>query len=150
MEYTSPSLFSLVQLENLPRDGNMKISYNVQIAMGKSNPEAPIYIVLLSGLTTSGTYVKFDEGFEVNKDGIFQMVGQDFNDYSTIYEWSNGKDKLELKYMRGTFASQSAEKAYFILRAYNQINNYVIYSNYIDIPSPTQKIHVWIKRVNNI
>lgn len=150
VEYTTPALYSLVQLENLPRDGQIKISYNVQLVTGKCNIDEPVYIDDTKvDLTANGVYVKFDEGFLIQGDGIFQIVAQDFNDYSVIYEWSNDIDKLELKYMRGEFASQTVEKAYFILRAYNQLNNYVIYSNYIDIPSPTQQVHVWIKRIDN-
>lgn len=151
VNYISPALYSLVTLENMPKDGQIKISYNVQLVTGTSNPETPIYIDETKvDLTSEGAYVYFDEGFDVQSNGIFQIKGQEFNDYSVIYEWSNGTDSIELKYMRGTFASQVSEKAYFILRAYNQINNYVIYSNYIDIPLSTDQIHIWIKRINNI
>lgn len=150
VEYVSPTVYSLVKLENLPNEGQIKISYNAQLVTGISSPE-PIYIDSEKiDLINNGAYVYWDNGFEIREDGIIQIVGQDFKDYSVICEWSNGKDKLEVKYMRGLFESQIEEKAYFILRAYNQITNYVIYSNYIPIPPPTDRMHLWIKRVDNI
>ena len=151
VEYTSPVLYSLLSLKNLPQDATIKISYNAQIVTGISNPLTPTYIDSTKvDLSVDGTYVKFEQGFEINKDFILQIIGQDFTDYSIIAELSNGIDKIELKYMRGIFASQVGEKAYFILRSYNAINNYVVYSNYITIPSPTDRIHIWIKRINNV
>lgn len=151
VEYTAPVLYSLVALENLRLKGEIKISYNVILVTGKSNPETPIYIDNSKvDVRENNRYVLFDEGFELQNDGIIQIVGQDFNDYSNICEWSNGTNKIELKYMRGTFASQGTEKAYFILKVYNSITKYTVYSNYINIPSDSQKIHIWIKRVNNV
>lgn len=150
VEYIQPSLYSLIQLENLPKDGSVKISYNAQMVTGYTNVNEPVYIDLTKiDLRGDGTHVVFDNGFKVKKDALIQIIGQDFNDYSVICEWSNGTDKIEIKYMRGDFDGQSGEKAYFLLYAYNQITRYVIYSNYIDIPSPTDVINVWLKRVNN-
>lgn len=150
VEYVSPTVFSLVTLENLPNKGQIKISYNAQLVTGTCN-ETPRYLGNEKiDLTKNGIYTSWDNGFEIQSDGIIQIIGQSFKDYSIISEWDNGINKIEIKYMRGGFASQSEEKAYFILRAYNQITSYIIYSNYIPIPSVNDRIHVWIKRVGNV
>ena len=151
VEYTSPSIYSLLTLENVAKDATIKISYNLKIVTGTSNVETPTYIDGTKiDLTTNGDYVNFEKGFLISGNFLLQMVGQDFIDNSIIAELSNEKQKIELKYMRGEFTSQVEEKAYFILRSFNNINNYVIYSNYIPLPLPTDRIHIWIKRVDNV
>jgi len=151
VEYTQPALFSLVSLENIPRDGNIKITSNIILLVGTSNPDPATYISgTLVDLTVDGSYVKFDEGFMIPNDFTIQCIGRDFTDYSTILELSNGTYNVELIYMRGEFTGITGEKAYFILNAYNSVTNYTITSNLIDVPLSTDRIHIWIKRINNI
>lgn len=151
VEYISPALFSLVSLENIPRDGNIKITSNIILLVGTSNPSPATYIDdTLIDLSANGSYVKFDEGFMIPSDFTIQCIGRDFTDYSTILELSNGTYTVELQYMRGTFTGITGEKAYFILNAYNSVTNYTITSNLISVPLTTDRIHIWIKRINNI
>lgn len=58
-------------------------------------------------------------------------------------------------YLTGGYANsysvQEIQNAYVILRCYNNNNlPYIITSNYIDIPSETDKVFIWIRRKNNI
>lgn len=149
VDYLKPSLFSLVELTNLPYEGSIKIAYNVVIVNGITNHE-PVFIDNEKiDLQQSGHKVEFSEGFNLEKDGIIQLIGQNFNDYSIIMELeSQSGRKLKLKYMRGKFASQVTEKAYFLLQVDSL--NYMIYSNYIDIPQEDDILHIWIKKINGI
>ncbi len=151
VEYLSPVLFAITGLENVPNDGSIKITSNFILLVGTSNPNPATYIAdTLVDLSTDGSYVKFDEGFNITDDFIIQIIGRDFTDYLTVLELSNGAYTVELQYMRGTFIGITGEKVYFILNAYNSVTNYTITSNLIDVPLSTDRIHIWIKRINNI
>lgn len=72
------------------------------------------------------------------------------NPITNIFYNNIGSGNISLKYI-SSYSVQEAQNAYVILRCYN--NNelpYIITSNYIDIPSDTDKVFIWVRRVNNI
>ena len=151
VSYITPSLFSLVELENLELDGAIRITSNIISIVGTSNPDPPTYINNAEiDLTQSGHFVNFSEGFSINKNFLLNVVGRNFADYSIILEASNGKHNLTLRYMKSKFADQTEEKAYFILEVTNSFSSYIILSNLIQVPAPTDKIFIWLKKVDDI
>lgn len=72
------------------------------------------------------------------------------NPITNIFYNNIGSGNIFLKYI-SSYSVQETQNAYVILRCYN--NNdlpYIITSNYIDIPSDTDKVFIWVRRVNNI
>lgn len=72
------------------------------------------------------------------------------NPITNIFYNNIGSGNISLKYI-SSYSVQETQNAYVILRCYN--NNdlpYIITSNYIDIPSDTDKVFIWVRRVNNI
>lgn len=150
VRYTSPSVFSLIQLENLPFEASVKITSSFIKIIGKSNTE-PVFINNKKvNLTQEGNYIEFDKGFNISDNFTLEMLISDLKDYSVFYEHSNGNNKMELKYMRGKFDGYENEVGYIILRIYNDLTNYVILSNYITISDSNDNIYIFIKKINGL
>jgi len=147
VEYIRPSMFAVLNLENLWYEGSILIQSNIISIEGTSNPDPPIYIDdKWVDLSDPDHWVKFEKGFSIEDDFTLQLIGRAFNDHSTILEMSNYKNKIEISFHRGRFTGYG-EIAYFVLRAYNDIETYITTSNYIPIPSPTEKINLWVRRI---
>lgn len=57
---------------------------------------------------------------------------------------------LKFEYVNG-YTEQQTQNAYLLLRCWSANNMpYVMHSNYIDIPSTSDKIFIWMRRKNNI
>jgi len=151
VKYISPSLFSLVQLENLPFEASVKVSSHFVKIVGKSNPESPDFINNEKiNLIDNGSYVKFDNGFNISDNFTLEMLVSNLSDYSIFYEHDNNKNKMELKYMRAAFDGYQNEVAYVILRIYNNLTNYIITSNYIDVPNINDRLYIFVKKADGL
>lgn len=151
VRYISPSVFSLVQLENLPFDASVKVDSRFVKIVGKSNPDPPKFIDdKRVDLTDSDSYVEFDKGFNISDNFTLEMLVSSLTDYSIFYEHDDGKYKMELKYMRGKFDGYNREVGYVILRIYNSLTNYVVMSNYINIPRENDNIYIFIKKIGGL
>ena len=72
------------------------------------------------------------------------------NPITNIFYNNIGSGNISLKYI-SSYSVQETQNAYVILRCYNNNNlPYIITSNYIDIPSDSDKVFIWVRRVNNI
>ena len=72
------------------------------------------------------------------------------NPITNIFYNNIGSGNISLKYI-SSYSVQETQNAYVILRCYNNNNlPYIITSDYIDIPSDSDKVFIWVRRVNNI
>mgnify|MGYP004559921137 CR=1 FL=1 len=106
VRYTQPATFAIVDLINDCENGYIQISSNIVAIDGKSNPEPPIYIDDKEvDLRDKDSWVKWDEGFNINNDFTMRVWGRDFNDYEKIISLSNKENtpdnpnKIEMKWM---------------------------------------------------
>ena len=151
VEYLNPVLFAKLDLTNDACEGYIKIQSNLISLIGHSNPDPPIFIDDMEvDLTGEDYWVCFCEAFSINRDFTMQMLFRKPNDYSVVLEFAEDPTTLELKYMRGKFDGFDHEMAYMKLRVYNDITNYTLSSNYFEIPTENERIHVWMRCINNI
>lgn len=151
VRYINPPVYSLLGLENQAEIGAISISPHLVVVTGTSNPDPPKFINNIEvDLRDEGSWVKFDSGFNIANDFTIQMIGRDFNDYSQILILDNKQYKITLEYRYGTFAGNDEEIAYFELKAYNPLTNYILLSNYIDKTTPNENIYIWMRRKNNV
>ena len=106
VRYTQPASFAIVDLINDCENGYIQISSNIVAIDGKSNPEPPIYIDDKEvDLRDKDSWVKWDEGFNINDDFTMRVWGRDFNDYEKIISLANKENtpdnpnKIEMKWM---------------------------------------------------
>lgn len=151
IEYYSPDLWSLVSLTNISEDGVVRIDSGIKIIEFTSNPETPIFInENMVDLSDEDYYVDYNDGFNINDDFTLQLQVMNLTPYKSIIVSSNGLKDITLTYMINTFSGESQSKAYFILKVQDTISDYMLYSDYFDIPDSTDLIHIWIRRINNI
>lgn len=153
VRYSTHTLFTKVDLDNLAKMASIRIRSNIVSITGKSNPDPPIYLNDTEvDLRDPESWVKFDEGFEISGDFTAQIKARDIINYSIPLILSNESNEIVIKFMKGTFASQgNIEKAYFELTASNSIVSYVTMSNYLTLPiANIDSIYIWIRRINNV
>lgn len=111
----------------------------------------------LNNLYTQGSPVYIDyitknpEITELTEQQITLLQNAKSNQGITNIYMNNSYPALLTGEYANSYSVQETQNAYVILRCYNNNNlPYIITSNYIDIPSDTDKVFIWVRRVNNI
>lgn len=146
--YTSPSTFSNFFLVNNCKGGYITIRSNVIGINGISNPETPTYIDNKEiDLTDAGSYVEWIEGYRVTDDWTMRLWGRDFTPNSEIFRFSNTDgDIITIEY------HVDATQCWFELKAKhsNWLWGYVTESVRIALPSVTEQVFCWLRRIGNL
>lgn len=146
--YTSPSTFSNFFLVNNCKGGYITIRSNVIGINGISNPETPTYIDNKEiDLTDAGSYVEWIEGYRVTDDWTMRLWGRDFTPNSEIFRFSNTDgDIITIEY------HVDATQCWFELKAKhsNWLWGYVTESARIALPSVTEQVFCWLRRIGNL
>lgn len=156
VSYTSPNIYTLLELQNNCSGGYINLKSNVAIIDGEVVPPPPVYIDDKElDLTQEGSYVVWDEGYQVNGDFTGILVGRNFIPYSTIFAFTNVQDgsTVTINWLNGYENGDNTQP----LMAYAQLvanqGGTVVYNiktAMIDIPSATDVVTIWFRRVNNI
>ena len=155
VNYVSPSVYSIVELQNNCNQGYVNIVSNVAIIDGLVNPDPPTYINNEEiDLTEEGAYVIWNSGYQVTGDFTGILIGRDFTPYSTIFSFTNESGQtVTINWLEGYENGDNTQP----LMAYAQlvVNQggtvvYNIKTSMIDIPLPVDAVTVWFRRINNI
>lgn len=154
VQYTRPDLFTLVQLSNNCDEGYVSIISNIVLIEGNSNPDPPIYINNEEvDLTDEGSYVEWNQGFNITGDMLVRIWFRNPNPYSTIMQFSNTKGQIiTLNYNLGYENIESTTlESYVEIYVQSILGlDYYIFSNYVPILSATEQYVVYLNRINNI
>lgn len=125
VRYSQPASFAICDLVNDCENGYIQISSNIVAIDGKSNPDPPIYIDDKEvDLREPGSWVEWDEGFDIQNDFTMRVWGRDFNEYENIITLMNDENtdsnpnRVELKWMVGDVLKNLPE--------YSSVNGYNI------------------------
>ena len=147
-QYVQPTLFSIFSVQNNCSQGYITLTSNVVNIAGESYPSDPVYINNEElDLTKTGSYVIWNQGYEVNGDFTIRIWGRNFTPNSQITQFSNvNGDIISLSYCT------NESNGWFELRCLPNGWNYgyVVQSNSISLPESTEQIFIWIRRVNNL
>lgn len=150
VSYVQPSVFALVHLDNVYDEGYIKITSNIITIEGSATPDPPKYIEDKKiDLTDEGAKVIFDEGFTIDNNFTLKSYMENLSQNTTVIELSNYNNKIIIDYRFGSFNGEN-EKAYFELRSYSGLENYYLMSNTINKPSTSDRIFLFIRRINNV
>ena len=146
--YVQPTLYSIFSVQNNCNQGYITLTSNVVNISGTSYPGEPVYINNEElDLTQIGSYVVWNDGFELNNNFTLRIWGRNFSTNTQIFQCSNvNGDIITLSYKTNT------TNAWFELKciANNWAYGYVIQSNTISIPESTEQVFVWCRRENNL
>lgn len=144
--YTVPSLFSVIELSNNCSGGYVLVKSNLIEIGAKSNPTPPIYIDNNTAVDDrdSGRYVEWDSGFELNDDFTASLWGRDFNENSNIITMTDDLgNNIIIRYR-----TNENNTVYADATVINGDVVYYIYSDSISVPSSTDKIQIWLRRID--
>lgn len=106
IRYIQPASFAICDLVNNCQNGFIQISSNIVSIDGKSEPDPPKYIDNKEvDLTDNGSWVQWDEGFNIQNDFTMRIWGRSFRDNEPIVTMKNELDtdkvpnRIEMKFM---------------------------------------------------
>lgn len=116
VNYSQAASFAICDLVNDCDNGYIQISSNIVSISGNSNPNPPIYIDDKEvDLTEEGSWVNWDNGFNIQDDFTLRAWGRNFNDFENIIELKNPSDtngepnKIDMKWMTGNIKKELPE-----------------------------------------
>lgn len=148
VRYVEPATFSLIELTNNCLGGYITCKTNIVVIDGESNPDPPIYLKCGEvDITDPLHWVKWNTGLKVEGDFTGWIYARKFtlNQPQLLMTSEIGED-LNIVYRYIKPNNQGDMKAYFEL----WVGDYMIKSNYIDIPLETETISIWFRRKGNI
>lgn len=140
VDYTVPSIYSIAELETNKWKGWEKVNSNFAAVEGKS-ASVVTYVNNNYADLTSNT-VTFDSGVLLNGDYIVEAQAYNITLNSVFMEIPGDNTNLNVILRQGIFASGTK----FFAELRETHSNYVLYSNYLDVPTSTDLIHVWVQR----
>ncbi len=148
VSYIQPTLYSTFFVSNNCKDGYITIRSNVVGIPGVAEPDPPKFINNEElDLTAPGSNVVWNEGYQFDNNWTVKLWGRNFTPNTEIYRFSNTDgDIIIFKYC------EDNTNAWIEMRAlhHDWTYGYTTQSQLIAIPKDTEKIFIWIRRINNI
>lgn len=145
VNYKQPSIYSLLSLENVPNNGYIKLQSNIRAVEAHSEKE--IKYIDNEYVNLKDNTVFIDDDFSLDDDFIINLLGYNLTPNTLIMKLSDGKNTINLYLRKGTYdINNNVEKTFVELSIPVGFTSYVCYSNYIDNPSDTDMIDIWIKK----
>ena len=143
IQYTTPNVFSIMELNSNCDGGYITIQSNLTSIDGESIPDPPDYVDgnTAVNVTGIGDYVLWNNGFNIADDFTASLWGRDFNDNSTIITMSDGNQTMTIRYYAdedGLYYAELIVKGGYL--------SYYIYSNPIII-NAGDPIQIWFRRI---
>ena len=148
VRYIEPATFSLIELTNSCLGGYITVKSNIVVIDGESNPDPPIYLPCGEvDITNSEHWVKWNTSLKIEGNCTGWIYGRNFtvNKKQLLMISDLGED-LNITYRHIPTNGLMNKKAYFEL----SVGEYVIKSNYIDIPNEKEIISIWFRRKDDI
>lgn len=106
IRYIQPASFAICDLVNNCENGFIQISSNIVSIDGKSEPDPPKYIDNKEvDLTDDGSWIQWDEGFNMQNDFTMRIWGRSFGDNEPIVtmknelDTNNSPNRIEMRFM---------------------------------------------------
>ncbi|MDD3267228.1 MAG: hypothetical protein PHC75_08650 [Burkholderiales bacterium] len=150
-KYLKPSTFSFIEPKNNEKEASMSISSHIISIEGVING-TPIYIDNnMIDLTENGLKVVFDEAFSLSEDFTLHIQGKNFTSYTDFLILKNSQNNniITLSWMNYLDSTRTPYKSYAKLSANGKLGLYTLFTERINIPSSTDIIHFWLRRVDN-
>lgn len=148
VRYIEPATFSLIELTNNCLGGYITVKSNIVVIDGESNPDPPNYLKCGEvDITNPEHWVKWNTGLKISGNFTGWIYARNFNvNQKQFLMVSDLGENLTLTYRYVPTKDLKNIKAYFELG----VGDYMIKSNYIDVPTEKEIISLWIRRKGSI
>ena len=149
VNYKQPSVYSILSLENISNNGYIKIQSNIRAVEAKSNKE--VEYINNEYVDLKDNYIYIDEDFSLEDDFVINLLGYNLTSNALIMQLSDGINNINLYLRKGTYnINNNIEKTFIEVNIPTSFTSYVCFSNYIDNPSNTDMLDIWLKRKNGL
>ena len=147
VSYVQASIFSTLELNNLPDIGGIEIKSNIISTVGHAKNEDVIYLNP-QGVDLADNEIEYDVGFEIQGDfsQMFQIKDPKINNVIVSMTDEENATSIDIIYREGSYSTSNGRKAYLELQASMSGYVYIAMSNYIDIPTASQDIVFYVNR----
>lgn len=148
VNYKQPSVYSVLSLENIFKNGYIKLQSNIRAIECHTNSD-PIYIND-EYINLSNDVLTIDKDFSLEDDFIINLSGYNISD-GLIMQLSDGVSNINLYLRKGIYEiNNNVEKTYIELNIPISFTSYQCFSNYIDNPNETDLLSFWFIRKNGL
>ena len=148
VEYKKPSVYSVLSLENIYRDGCVKIQSNIRAVKCKTTKE-PVFIDN-EYINVINDIVYIDEDFTFDNNFSINIIGRNLS-YGLLIGMTGNDLATNIYLRRGIFSeNNNIEKSYIELVIPIGNMNYVCKSNYIDLYNEQDLLSIWVIRKNGL
>lgn len=145
VNYKQPAIYSLLTLENVQNQGYIKLQSNIRAVEAHSKKDV-VYIDN-EYVNLKDNTVFIDDDFSLDDDFIINLLGYNLTPNTLIMQLSDGTNTINLYLRKGTYdINNNVEKTFIELSIPVGFTYYVCFSNYIDNPSETDMVDIWIKK----
>ena len=149
VNYTQPSVYSILTLENVQKNGYIKLQSNVRAVKAKSEKDAQYINDDYVDLKDNTVFI--DDDFSLDDNFIINLLGYDITPNTLIMQLSDGIHTINLYLRKGIYdINHNIEKTFIELNIPTAFTSYVCFSNYIDNPSNTDILDIWLKKKNGL
>ena len=146
VNYVQPAIYSILNLENNANGGYIKLQSNIK-SISCHTKNNPIFIDD-EYLDLSNDILTMDKDFILKDDFVINLSGYNLS-YGLIMQLSNdtNNNAIYVYLRKGTYdINDNIEKTFIELVVPVSEIKYICYSNYIDNPSSTQMLSIWITK----
>lgn len=148
VSYTTAQIFNPLELNNKKEYGAIEIKSNIVSTLGIAGKDVVYIDEDYADLRNNN--VTFATGFEVNGDFTKAFIFNKPNRNKKIIQLKNSEENIvNIYYREGTLSDSNGEKAFFELSASSCGTNYILFSNYVPIPTDTQQFLLCINRIGH-
>ena len=149
VNYKQPAIYSLLTLENVPNNGYIKLQSNIRAV--EAYTEKDVEYINNEYVNLKDNTVIIDDDFSLDDDFVINLLGYNLTSNTLIMQLSDGNNIINLYPRKGTYdVNDNIEKTFIELNIPISSTCYVCYSNYIDDPSDTDMIDIWLKKKNGL
>ena len=149
VRYKYPSVYSLLTLENVKNNGYIKLRSNIRAVEAHSKKNVEYINHEYVNLKNNTIYI--DDDFSLDDDYVINLLGYDLTTNTLIMQLSDGNNTINVYLRKGTYdTNNNVEKTFVELSVPIAFTHYICYSNYINPPSSTDMLDIWIKKKNGL
>lgn len=149
VNYKQPAVYSILTLENIKNNGYIKLQSNIRAVEAHSLKN--IQYVDEDFVDLTDNTVVIDNDFSLEDDFVINLLGYGLKSNALIMQLANNENVIKMYFRSGIYdINKNVAKAFVELEVPIGFTSYVCFSNYIDIPSNTDMIDIWIKRKNGL
>lgn len=149
VRYSTPNVFTVVELTNNCQGGYITVKSNLTSIEGISYPNPPIYVDddTAVDLRQDGSFVSWQDGFSIANDFTASLWGRAFVPDKTIILLEN---KTTGESLVVNYREDENNNVYAELFVSTNNLHYYIFSDKLSKPNDTDQIQIWFRRIGSL